>query len=502
MEANTKNFDEENRNLASCQWTGTEGQAISVPLFTSESNTDSEQYSSETSEDFSYKIRSPNGHLKPNSVKLMTNYFSRKNNKKRSELSNKLVTENSQHLKKITQPKRRRKVNKSTEQKLRTKAEKLKKTARMRHTPVDTDQNKNKDAPGANWLSNSDQIEDQSPSAGKLFAPIGIKQSRQEYYQETIFLHHLSQQLKMSAEEHQSEMVVSVNTEEVSNAIQPGINTEPESQTSVVSHVDNQMEINEMSNPEAMSVRSVAEMLAGIRKEMRDGMMELRKDMNELKNSTATGVSQNVVEQCRDDLSKSLDLSLAQDREEVKKLKDDLKLFKFRNRTLTNVVEHMAVEISDLKNRLENVELNNCRNAVSLTGLYLNSKNSKADSIRVIENFLDTNIGVSVIVEDFFRVGASEPKMTVIYFQTAQQKRDVLHFKSYLKNLENEDGRPMFINDYVPSATQERRKRDRDIFNINDNLQSPLNVKYSKGKLTIQGQPYSQKVTPPLLNSW
>ena len=114
-----------------------------------------------------------------------------------------------------------------------------------------------------------------------------------------------------------------------------------------------------------------------------------------------------------------------------------------------------------------------------------------------IEDFMYTQVGVSVVVEDYFRVGVQEPRLTVVFLQTGQQKRDVLRFKSNLKGLKNWNQKPMYINDYIPAAIQEKRKRDADIFSINENLQQPVDVKFVKGRLTVAGSPYVQKITPP-----
>ena len=458
-------------------------------LFTSESNSDSEQYSSGPNDSFGDRIRTPNGHLKPNSVKLMTNYFTRRNNSgKKSAIGE---ARSSQAYKKASQPKRKaRRVNKNTERKLRSKAERLGQTVKERQASVILEQNKQQTA-----QLGIDSGDDQTSDSDCFFTPAGVADNRQE----TLFLHQLAKKLEMaSQEQRRSENQTGVKSIELTSEEQADIRSDfaPLNQMNTDTQLNTmEVESNERDNPEVMGVQTVAQILADLKKEMRDGMAEMKKDLNELKNKEVGQVSQEIIEKCREDITQMMDLNREQDRQEINKLKDDLKYFKYRNRTLTNVVDNMAVQINDLKGRLENVELNGCRNAVTLTGLYL--QGNKSESIAKIENFIDQHIGVSVIVEDYFRVGAYEPKMTVIYFQTAQQKRDVLHFKAYLKNIENEDGKSMFINDYVPAAIQERRKRDRDIFSINESLQKPLDVKYSKGKLTIQGEQYIQKVKPP-----
>ena len=82
-----------------------------------------------------------------------------------------------------------------------------------------------------------------------------------------------------------------------------------------------------------------------------------------------------------------------------------------------------------------------------------------------------------------------------------QEKRDVMRFKYLLKGEKNRDDKQMFINDYTPAATNERRKREKSIIRGNEQREGKddVEMKYVKGRLQIQGQFYRQKVLPPTL---
>ena len=85
------------------------------------------------------------------------------------------------------------------------------------------------------------------------------------------------------------------------------------------------------------------------------------------------------------------------------KIKIDLKHFKFQNRALTDVVDHMHTEMEDLKGRIENLELNSMKNAVSISGLTISE--NKWDGIHEIEQFLYDQLECEVNVDDFFQSG-------------------------------------------------------------------------------------------------
>ena len=254
-------------------------------------------------------------------------------------------------------------------------------------------------------------------------------------------------------------------------------------------------ETNESENPEVMSLPTVAAMFSKLRNEMKKGMDDLNAEIIKLQQQKNPAFDEGTLENCKTEIVKAVDITLEADRKEVTKLREDVKHFKFRNRALTGVVDRMAIEIEDLKQRLEAVELNNYKHAITITGLFMPEQ--KNEGCRAIEQFINECVGVAVNVDDYFQTGANSPKLIVAFLQNSQQKRDVLHFKGYLKGCTNEMDQPYFINDYVPAATQERRKREGDVFRINSKLEAPKEVKFVKGKLTIQGQVYQQRISPP-----
>ena len=391
-----------------------------------------------------------------------------------------------QQLRSTGQAKRKRKkVNRDQARKLKTQARRLatsqnKRTRGVDHASSDTDEN------------NDSQGECESSESDGYFTPKTVKG------EEDTFLQQLSLQLKTASAAKGDNCKMQHQMEEASSK---GCDTfkNQESEQSVVNEQDSvhqtRMDDSEIQNPAVMGITSVVAMFDKLRKDMTQGMDDLNKKLQDIQQAPKQEVSETVIEECKNDITRAIEVSLEGDRKELDKVKQDLRYFKFRNRTLTNVVQHMSVEISDLKQRMENIELSNSRNAVSLTGFYMT--NNKADGIIELEKFFNDSMGLYVSIDDYFRVGAQEPRMTVIFLQTQQQKRDVMRFKSYLKNVKNKDNRPLYINEYVPAGVQERRRHDRDIFDINESLQNPQAVEYKKGKLTIQGQTYQPKVQPP-----
>ena len=152
----------------------------------------------------------------------------------------------------------------------------------------------------------------------------------------------------------------------------------------------------------------------------------------------------------------------------------------------------MSIEMEELKNRLENLEISGSKKAITLSGFEpLSSR--KQDITRELENFFEDKLGLFLTIEDHFKMGT----IFVIYFQLIYDKRDAMRFKYSLKGIQNSKNKSLFINDYVPAVTQEKRRLEKQIIHESENKDPPLEVKYVRGKLTIQGETYKPKISPP-----
>ena len=441
------------------------------------------------------KIRTPSGSLIPKNVSLMTDYFSKKQDiKNPRHIGQDLIkTKSSQSVKarptqpgqKTTQPGQKttvHKVNRNIAKKLRTRAKHLVDTI----DPSSQNKLSQSGSESDSWLSGNNTSNEEFEEHCVL---ISNQQQSQQLTMATIGQsvqsgEHQDQDGKMKA----SSANLPLNTKE-----SPQVATLHPSTTSAETS-QMEIEMNDQMNPEVISIQSVMEMFGRLKNEVTGGLDNLSKKVDELQKNKVQ-ISPQDVEQCKNDVMAAVDVSIEEDRKEFKKVKEDLKYFKFRNRALTNVVERMSIEMADIQQRLENVELNTSKNAVSLTGYYMSGP--KKDGFFTLEDFFQQSIGVTVTIDDFYRIGSTEPKTTIIYLATSQQKRDVLRFKSYLKDVKNRENRPMYLNDYIPAAVQEKRRREGDIFRINETLPDPVTVEYKKGKLTVAGQIYKQKVYPP-----
>ena len=475
-------------------------------------------------EDTTSKSRTPSGSASFPSVSSLKSLFSDNSNlsksvrikrKRDEESGEKAVSQskrNSQNsIKKVS-------VQRSVAKKLKGRARKLAKGINS-HAPLNLRQNNNKDNI-ARYLKDLESAEvtdsytdtsDSEASFRSLNTSLTeetvcpeVSESSEEK-RENEFLHYLASIMKSAADQRLDESEnadLSVTHEKEELVIQEGnsnINApcamEQQLSEATQQEVD-AVEKNMASNPEAISALTVMEMFRQIKKEMENQAQTLRSEMRATKKPTAAmKVSDEYIGKIKDSVLEDMNTAFNQDQEKIKKLEKDLRHFKYRNRALTDIVEHMSVEMEELRSRIDGLELSSAKKSVSISGLY--TTGDKQQTIAQIELFLYKSIGAEVSVDDFYKIGSTEPRLIVVSFQNSYDKRQVMQLKYHLKGLKNRDEKAFYINDFTPTQVQERRLHEKQVKKAIEDMEQPPTTTTVKGNLYINGDKYVPRIKPP-----
>ena len=259
----------------------------------------------------------------------------------------------------------------------------------------------------------------------------------------------------------------------------------------VGSDTASRMETNDSADPQVMSIKSVYSMIASLRDELRSGRSTEHKLLRE-------GIMEDLKlfkEACVQDTAQEVQKVINRQNVKIKSVHDEVSFWRLKSETLTDVCNKMATEIGDLTARIENLEVNNSKKMVIVTGLQLPKVEYKSEGIEYLISFLHTELEIDVEVDDYYTLGAIDPKPIVIIFQNIQQKRLCMRNKNKLQGVKTDKGRKVFINDYLPPSNLEKRKREQDIAHCYEG--QPNAVTYQKGGMCINGIPYRKKVEPP-----
>ena len=250
-------------------------------------------------------------------------------------------------------------------------------------------------------------------------------------------------------------------------------------------------EANDDDNPKIVAVNTVVESIKALRNdiaaEIRTETTKIRTDINEDLKKWKNEYFQEVKEVVDQQIS---------DHTQVKELKAEVAYWKIKAETLTEVCERFNTEMTDLTTRLETIELNSAKKKAIITGVPLPDEKDKDVNIAALSEFLSKTLGVPVTVDDYFMIGEGPIRPIVIIFPTLEEKRKVMYHKTNLKDVRIQ-GSKIFINDYLPPAALEKRKKDQFIVNRFRDKGQDERLTYIKGVLSVDGSPYQRRIKLP-----
>ena len=178
--------------------------------------------------------------------------------------------------------------------------------------------------------------------------------------------------------------------------------------------------------------------------------------------------------------------TVIQQQEEIKKLKRE-------NFLLDRASKVNYMKMEDLSDRIARLELTANKKMVAISGLYIYCQ-KKEDVIKEVEAFFDYELSYFVKLDDVFLLGGGNPPLVIVVFSTLQDKVDVMNKKSMLKDVRNKDNKKIFINDYWPSETNEKRKRERDVYTSNEGKPAEYRqeMTFKNGNLLVNSKPLKE----------
>ena len=123
----------------------------------------------------------------------------------------------------------------------------------------------------------------------------------------------------------------------------------------------------------------------------------------------------------------------------------------------------MARTVTELQDKVDILERKSNANNVILTGFL--ASDQKADRCTQIENLFIDELGVETQVQDSYTIGEGPNKPIVAVLENQKQKSLVLQNKKQLRFVKNAEEKGIFVNDYFPPEINQKRQRERQIFN-------------------------------------
>ena len=184
---------------------------------------------------------------------------------------------------------------------------------------------------------------------------------------------------------------------------------------------------------------------------------------------------------------------------ENKNLKGEILHIKQQNRVLTDVVTKLSENIVDIQQKIEGLDIVNAKKCATISNFYTGK--DKQERLDDLYNFFLDYLQVEIGIDEVAAINDNNPPTLLLTFQTIEDKRLLFNQKGLLRNFKNKDGTKIYINQYTPAATNEKKRREQDIFTANKHMgKEQLSMEFVRGNLQIQGSTYKKRVLPPTPN--
>ena len=211
---------------------------------------------------------------------------------------------------------------------------------------------------------------------------------------------------------------------------------------------------------------------------------EIKRDLTDFKSEMPVDQIKNFVAQEQSNATK------------IAELQGELRKQQESNRIMVGTVQRMSKIMSEMEDRLNNLEKAGFKESLVLTGFPMEFDGK--DRKKQLKNFFKDTMGITANIVDSYLIGESDQRPIVITFSNIQERNDIFYNKQKLKEFSNINDKPFFINELLPPVLNEMRRKQREIFTQNKrNTASNIEMSLKRGKLQVQNQPYTDKIKEP-----
>ena len=183
--------------------------------------------------------------------------------------------------------------------------------------------------------------------------------------------------------------------------------------------------------------------------------------------------------------------------DDIDQIRRAMRATQLKQRASKSAIHSICESNKEMQERVVKLELNNYKKMILINGLSIHGK--KFEKINQLENFFTIELGLNIPVEDFFEIGTSNPKSVVVILLSVRDRASIMRHKNLLKNVRNEDGKKIYINDYIPASENEMRKNNKAILHRVTQIQKEdkPTARMEGNTLMLNEEKFVPTITPP-----
>ena len=227
------------------------------------------------------------------------------------------------------------------------------------------------------------------------------------------------------------------------------------------------------SDPKVMDLQIVIQMFK-----------EIKKDLNTYKEEVPNDKLKKIIE-TEDENAKA-----------IKKLKDEIKKEKEDKRVMAGTIKRMSTVMNEMEEKINELEKQSYKDQLILSGFPTIENRSMRN--KQVEKLFQEAMKIKVKITDSFLIGENVPRAVVLVFATNEDRNLAYYNKAKLKDFVGPEDNSFYLNERLPQAIMERKRKERNIYKQNNrNTASKIEMSFFKGSLRIQNERYSKRVVEP-----
>ena len=276
-------------------------------------------------------------------------------------------------------------------------------------------------------------------------------------------------------------LAMSVETKQTVETAEEGLNTAEAELMQLLQHSSEKEEASSATTmkdiPEVIDLKVVVKMFT----ELKTKIGSLEKKMES---------QQKITEQVKQCTSAQQSVN-----NEIADLKMQVDEYKTRTNVLTGALGRVTQISQELQSRMDRVEAANAKRMMVISGFYASKKKHIRRS--QLLTFLSEEMCVDAEIEDSYITGDNNPPNIVVTLGSVENKANIYENIYRIKDIVNSEGKGIFFRDFVPSSTQEYKRRQQEVIKEARQNNPNVEVSYNRDGLVIKNKVYTKKVQVP-----
>ena len=219
--------------------------------------------------------------------------------------------------------------------------------------------------------------------------------------------------------------------------------------------------------------------------------------LDEIRIEFKSELQRQVEDKVKEIVTNNIDQQLNEVRKQQDETERKLAVTDAKQSMIIDTLSGISDQVKETQNKIESMEINATKRSVILSGFEASEK--RGVCYRQLQAFFFDQMGIQVVIEDFYRIGSATPPDLVITLLSNTHKRLIFQNIDAIKNLVNSQNKKYYFRDLLTPRQNEKRKKGQYIADC-ETTKQPVDrqeISTANGQIYIGDKKYTKRVQEP-----